>query len=79
MKFKWSVKKGPGLTDQQRRELLSKRLDDVNVAIDRYANQHLSSQREEELDAAIKVLHEQNIILLNTADEEQLVDTYFSS
>ncbi|KAI8896626.1 hypothetical protein BC833DRAFT_88944 [Globomyces pollinis-pini] len=74
MKFKWKKPSEAGmLTDDQKREMLDQRLDQVCKVIDRYEAAHISSQKHVQIDQAICTLHEQNTILLKAADE--VVDT----
>ncbi|KAJ3299939.1 hypothetical protein HK104_005851 [Borealophlyctis nickersoniae] len=63
------------LSDEQRRELFEERIREVSSVIDHYETAHLSSQTPEQVQAAVEDLHEQNLILMRTADEEQLVDS----
>lgn len=53
--------------------MLDRSLFEVNVVIDTYATAHLSSQGVEHLEAAIKALHSQNLVMLKISGEEQLV------
>ncbi|KAJ3315495.1 hypothetical protein HDV04_003037 [Boothiomyces sp. JEL0838] len=62
-------------SDDQRRDLLEERLEQVTRVIDMYEASHLSSQRYSQVERAIHNLHEQNLILLKACDEEQLVDS----
>jgi hypothetical protein len=79
MRMKWKSNKGvPDIytSDDQRRDILEDRLTQVNKVIEQYESAHLSSQTIEQIEIAIRALHEQNLILLRTTDEEQLVDRY---
>lgn len=62
------------LPDDERKELLEDRLSQVNQVIDQYEAIHISSQTGSQIAAALQVLHEQNLVLVKAADEEQLVD-----
>lgn len=42
--------------------------------MDKYETAHISSQTRQDISAAIDELHQQNLILMRAADEEQLVD-----
>lgn len=78
MKIRWkSLHKGPETgypSDDQRRDLLEERLNDVSACIDKFEAAHISSQSRSQLEKAITALHEQNLILLRASDEEQLVE-----
>jgi hypothetical protein len=78
MKSKWKSSQRRGsediLTDDQRKDLLEERLIQINCTIDRYSSLHISSQTIAQVDDAIRILHQQNLLLLKTSDEEQLVD-----
>jgi hypothetical protein len=80
MRSKWKANRGVMdiyTSDDQRRDLLDERMAAVGTAIEQIESSHLSSQTIEQIDAIIKILHEQNMILLKTTDDEQLVDQYF--
>jgi anti-anti-sigma regulatory factor len=53
--------------------MLDHNLFEVSIVIDTYATAHLSSQGVSHLEAAIKNMHAQNLVLLKISDEEQLV------
>ena len=58
------------------RELFEERLKQVSEVIDQYEAAHLSVQTRDEVEDAIRHLHEQNWVLMRATDEEQLVDRY---
>ena len=65
---------GIQFTEDQRRELLEERLEQVSSVIDRYEASHVSSQTTAQIKEALVVLHHQNEVLVKATDEEQLVD-----
>ncbi|KAJ8331147.1 hypothetical protein QVD99_005806 [Batrachochytrium dendrobatidis] len=62
-------------TDDQRRELLEERLEEVSSVIAEYEHAHVDILTLSEVRTALGILHSQNKILVRAADEEQLVES----
>ncbi len=61
------------MSDDQRRELLDVRLNQVTREIDRYEVSSLGDNSEMAIDSALVILHLQNVIMMKINDEEQLI------